>query len=272
MSTHSPISSRAIHSRGSALTSALLASLALWVSGCMLNPVDGQVVNGSTDSISFGGYTHVASQRVELQFGRGETWTRVTDTTTTAERSLVSDDGVDLFGWVIPTTLPPSAWTNGVTGRFAKVRMLVPGGGAAGRDTFMTTFLSNWSSCHSENPGVSSFISRCASPRSPVAYVFTRDYPTGVDLEITALRRTSSGRTEVRVRNGGRTGTVGRVSCSRFGSSSTLTVNEEIRPGETKSYFNAVAPAGSVACTVSGTNEDGSPEANTSNNSRTTTL
>ncbi len=101
-----------------------------------------------------------------------------------------------------------------------------------------------------------------------MAYLFTRDYPLGVDLEVTTVLWTSRGRTEVRVRDGGRTGKVGRVSCSRLGSTSVLSVDEVIEPGESRSYFNAVAPIGTVTCTATGTNEDGSAEANTSNNQR----
>jgi len=244
-------------------------SVLLWLaSGCMLNPVDGQLVSSTTDTIGFGGYSNTANQRVELQFAQGSAWTLAGATTTTGTRSLVSNDGMDLFGWSLPTALPASAWTPGVTGRFAKVRMLVPGAGAGGRDAFMYTFLSDWSECLGDHPGVGAFISNCRSPRSPVAYIFTRDFPRGTDLEITTMLWTSTGRTEVRVRNGGRAGRVSSLSCSRFGSSSTMRIDDEILPGETKTYFTAVAPAGWVTCTVAGTNEDGSAEANTGNNQR----
>lgn len=251
---------------------AVLSAFALAVSGCMLNPVDGQVVSSTSEVINFAGYTNTRSQQVDLEYGLGSSWTEVTGTTTTDTRSLVTSDGVDLFGWSIPTALPALAWSNGTTGRFAKVRMVVPGAGASGSDAYMYTFLSDWSSCHAANPGLGRFLGNCQSPRSPVAYVFTRDYPTGVDLVVTNVMWTSTGRTEVRVRNGGRTGKVGVVSCSRFGSSSTLTINEVIQPGETKRYFSAVAPAGRVTCSVIGTNEDGTPEANISNNQRFNTF
>ncbi|MFP2961769.1 hypothetical protein ACLEPN_29210 [Myxococcus sp. 1LA] len=68
------------------------------------------------------------------------------------------------------------------------------------------------------------------------------------------------------MRNNGRPGTLGSVECSRFGSASVFYVNEAILPGETKSIYNAVAPIGTVTCTAIGTNENGSSEANTSNN------
>jgi len=79
----------------------------------------------------------------------------------------------------------------------------------------------------------------------------------------------ATGRTEVDVRNAGRPGRRSTVTCSRPGATSVYTVNEPLLPSETKDISNAVSPVGTVTCSASGANEDGSPEANTSNSSRT---
>lgn len=75
-----------------------------------------------------------------------------------------------------------------------------------------------------------------------------------------------------RPRNRGRQGKATRVECSKFGSASVLTVGENIALGESRSHYNAVAPSGTVTCTAFGTDADGTPEANTSNNSATRTF
>ncbi len=100
--------------------------LALAWSGCMLNPVDGQVVTTTTEEIGFAGFTRVENQPVELQFGLGSSWTPVAHATSSGTRSIATSDGIDLFSWSIPGALPDAAWTNGVTGRFAKTRMRYP--------------------------------------------------------------------------------------------------------------------------------------------------
>ncbi|WP_223758732.1 hypothetical protein [Myxococcus sp. RHSTA-1-4] len=250
----------------------LLAALAVSTSACMLNPVDGQTVSSTTGVIDFLGYSNTGSQTVVLEHARGTSWLEVGRTTTSATVQHTTADGVELYGWSLPRVLPAAAWTAGTTGFFAKVRMRVPGAGTNGSDFFMYTFRPDWSSCYEQYPETANFISYCSSPRSPHAFIYTRDFPAGVDLVITSLLWTSTGRTEVRVRNNGRPGKLVSVTCSRFGSSSVFTVNEPILPGETKSILNAVAPSGSVTCTASGTNEDGSPEANTANNSRSQTF
>lgn len=243
------------------------AALLVVSSACMLNPVDGQVVSSMTAAQSFGGYSNTASQSVRLEWGTGVVWNDAGVTTTSATSSFVEDD-VLLYGWNINTALPAAAWGAGTTGHFAKVRMVVPPTTAGGTDTFMYSFKPDWSACRAANPGLSNFISRCKSPRSPVAYLYTSDFPAGADFTVSLLW-TSLGRTEVRVRNNGRPGIVTRITCSRFGSASELTVSEPLAPGDSKSFFSAVAPAGTVTCSATGTNEDGTPEANTSNNQAT---
>lgn len=244
------------------------AVLCLVGSSCMLSPVDGQVVSSTTTSIPFEGYTTTASQTVRLDYAVGSTWRDGGTTTTSATVTRVEDD-VELYGWSLPTPLPAAAWTAGTTGSFARVRMAMPS--TTGSETYLYSFTSNWSSCYADHPGLSNFVSNCKSPNSPVAYLFTSNYPAGVDLTVT-LFWTSQGRTEVRVRNAGRQGKVTRVECSKLGSASALSIDEYIAPGESRSYYNAVAPSGTVTCTAFGTNADGSPEANTSNNSATRTF
>ncbi len=244
----------------------LLSVASVFISACMLSPVDGQVVSSTTGSIGFGGYTHQASQAVVLQYAAGSTWINAGSTTTSATVSYTTSDGVDLYAWNLPMVLPASAWTPGTTGSFAKVRMRVPGAGANGSDATMYTFRSDWSSCYASNPTLGGFINNCQSPRSPLAFVYTRDFPSGVDLAITSMVSTSSGHTEVRIWNNGRPGVLGVVGCTGYIASAVITLDEPILPGETRNILSSVPPVGRVICEVVGSNEDGSAEANRSNN------
>ncbi len=245
--------------------------LSVFTTACMLTPVDGQTVSSPTTSVSFGGYSNTASQRVRLDYyGAGLAWRDGGVATTSPTVSLV-EDGVSLYGWSLISTLPADAWRPGTTGQWAKVRMMAPGAATDGSDQPLYSFRPDWSSCRTANPGISNFISNCQSPRSPVAYLYTPDFPAGADFTV-SLWWSSGGRTEVRVVNNGRPGVVTRIDCSRFGSSSTMTVSHALATGESKSFFSAVAPIGTVTCSVTGTNEDGTPEANTSNNRRYSTF
>lgn len=240
----------------------------LTLSGCMLDPADGKLVSSTGTPINFAGYTDQSNETVNIEYAVGSGWVRLARTDTATLVSLRASD-MDLYSWGISRTLPSEAWTAGTTGSFAKVRTYIMRSGAHRN---LISFRTDWSTCWADNSEIGSFISNCSSDNSPFAYIYTRDYPAGVDLQITALLRTSTGRTEARVRNGGRTGLVTRLECSRFGSVSIMTISDEIAPGETRIYRNAVAPIGRVTCAVMGMNMDGSPEANTANNSLSRTF
>lgn len=236
--------------------------------GCMLEPADGKLVSNTATPITFAGYTDQDSETVVIEYAVGARWQELTRTDTSSSVSL-TESGSHFFSWSASQILPPAAWTAGTTGSFAKVRSHVT---RSGNHHNLTSFRTDWSACWATNSDVGRFISNCSSDNSPFAYIYTRNYPTGVDLHITALRWTSVGRTEAHVRNGGRRGLVTRLECNRFGSASAMTITDEIAPGETRTYRSAITPAGRVTCTVAGMNMDGSPEANTANNSFTTTF
>lgn len=245
-----------------------ITALLTLMSGCMLEPADGKSVNSTSTPITFAGYTDQSSETVVIEYAVGATWRELTRTGTASSVSL-TESGTDFFSWSSSQTLPPEAWNAGTTGSFAKVRSHVT---RSGNHHNLTSFRTDWSSCWGSNPNVGQFISNCSSDNSPWAYIYTRNYPAGVDLQLTALRWTSVGRTEAVVRNGGRHGLVTRLECNRFGSASAMTITDEIAPGETRTYRSAVAPAGRVTCTVMGMNMDGSPEANVANNTFTRTF
>jgi hypothetical protein len=246
------------------MRSAVLVLLSFVSTACMLNPVDGQVLSSTTSTLSTAGYSNTANQLVQLEYGRGAAWVDGGTARTSSTVALV-EDGVSLYSWSLPVTLPDAAWLAGTTGRFAKVRVSAPGAAAGGATQFFYSFRPDWSECRAANPGLGNFIANCQSPRSPVAYVYTPDFPAGADFTV-QLFWSSTGRTEVRVRNGGRPGIVTRIECSRFGSASTMDVTRPLATGDSASFFSAVAPIGTVTCRAIGTNEDGTPEANTSNN------
>lgn len=236
--------------------------------GCMLEPADGKLVSNTSTPITFAGYTDQRNETVIIDYAVGASWAELTRTDTSPSVSL-TETGIDLFSWSASQALPAAAWTPGTSGSFAKVRSYIE---RSGTRRNLTSFRTDWSACWATYSDIGRFIGNCSSDNSPDAYIYTRNYPTGVDLHITALRWTSSGRTEAHVRNGGREGLVTRLECNRFGSVSAMIITDEIAPGETRTYRSAVAPIGRVTCTVAGMNMNGSPEANTANNSFTRTF
>jgi len=101
------------------------------------------------------------------------------------------------------------------------------------------------------------------------AFLYTPDYPASVDLTVTDVQRASAGGLDVSIHNGGRPGTVTLIRCNTAGHELDLGLTALINPVQTQIiHLNALSarPGEGVMCTVSGVNEDGSPEANTSNN------
>lgn len=251
-----------------AVNYAFAAIVFFMLHGCMLEPADGKLVNNTATPITFAGYTDVRRETVTIEYAVGSSWRELTTADTSSSVSI-TQSGSDFFAWSASQALPAAAWTPGTSGSFAKVRSYVTRGDVP---RYLTSFRTDWSSCWASNPDVGRFIGNCSSDNTPYAYIYTRNYPADVDLQITALRWTSAGRTEAHVRNRGRHGLVTRLECNRFGSASALTISDEIAPGETRTYRSAVAPIGRVTCTVAGMNMDGSPEANTANNTFTATF
>lgn len=250
--------------------SVALVLLGLSLSACVLNPVDGQEVTSTSSPISFAGYSNTGNQTVELRTGRGSTWQAAGQAMTTASPTYTTPDGVPLYSWNINASIAEDFWSPGITGRFTKVRALALGGSPSGDDAEMTTFLSDWSACYGEHgSSLARFLARCKSPNSPDAYIYTSDYPKGVDLELLSLRASPDGQLVVTVRNGGRPGRLTSLAC--FGAFATMSVtnpNVDFAPGVAREFRVQVALRGRVRCNVRGQNPDGSPESNQANNSK----
>lgn len=234
-----------------------------FLSGCMLTPADGDVVSSTATALSFGGFTPNPGQAVRVEVLNGTTWLPVT--TTTSSSTPFRFDGTDLYSWSASATV--GSWVPGTTGFVTRVRAIVTSSDGSTNNAY--TFTPTWSTCLNENPTLSGFLSRCTSKNSPNAFVYTRDYPAGLDLTITNMW--FSGRLNAVVRNAGRPGTLQSVTCWRSGAAVVKTVNERILPGESKTIDLSlvVSPGQTATCEAQGVNEDGSAEANTSNNQRT---
>jgi hypothetical protein len=242
---------------------------------CMLNPVDGQVVADTRTWIFFNGYTAMPGQDVEVEAsvaGDPSQWLVVAATKTSTVPTHTEEEA-PVYPWsMLPRALPAEAWIAGTTGHVARLRLRVVGGpNGNGDDMRAATFIPDWFRCRLEHPQIRDFLHYCQSPNSPDAYVYTRDYPAGVDLAVTALRAADGG-VEVSVRNGGRHGNVSLIACRTADATGETTIAEPINPGEAKSYIVALAASGPVTCTVGGMNPDGSAEANTRNNETSGTI
>lgn len=245
---------------------ACVASLAITLTGCMLGPNDGQTLASTSSVIPFGGYTANPNERVQVEaFDVLSTWTPIANTTTAA--TSITYDGTALYNWSVNAAVPASGWRRGTTGFVARVRARV---GVSLESTAFTFTPDMWS-CLNDHPGIYDFIESCQSPRSPNAFLYTSDYPAGIDLMITDIRR-DAGRLDVSVHNGGRPGRITTVECDGNGVHVIRTVDAPINPVETQVIqdlpigFNAGQTA---LCRVFGVNEDGAAEANTANNTRT---
>jgi len=252
------------------------AAAALAANACTLNPVDGQSIANTSTSISFAGLSNTANQQVRVEVISGGSTPLVIGSTATAPTVTINDSGTDLFAWSLNATIPSSRWVAGTTGSFARIHTRFVGAALDGSDSFGYTFRPDWSSCHAANPNLGNFLTRCKSPRSPDAFIYTSDFPAGVDLIIRDMLPPPSpgARIPVIVRNNGRPGVVGHVTCSGGFSIDSLTVNVTLNPGEETEVDSFIPTTGttSVTCTVDGTSEGGGAEANTTNNSRVETL
>lgn len=242
------------------LSFALAAPLLVAMNACMLSPNDGAVLN-RTSAVPFTGYTGNPNEPVQVEAFDGAAWTPIA--TATSSATPFNYDNTDLFDWGVNAVVPASLWRPGTTGFAAQVRARV----GTSLEHTATTFTPDWVSCRNANPRIVDFLSRCQTPRTPNAFLYTPDYPAGVDLSITNIA--SAGGIDVAVRNGGRPGRVTRLECSRQGSAVAATIEQAINPLETKVLHVGLSGApGTINCTVFGVNENGSAEANTANNNR----
>ncbi|MFL5386966.1 MAG: hypothetical protein ACJ8GN_31110 [Longimicrobiaceae bacterium] len=239
--------------------------VALSGSACTLGPTDGMRVTSTTGAVSFGGFDPHANSRVEIQaFNPGTgAFTGIASATSISAAYVV--EGTELFPWSAEVVVPH--WMPGTTGSVARLRMQRPDG------RFLYTFRPDWSTCRAANPRLSDFLSRCSSRHSPELFLYTTDFPTSTDLVVSSIRRGPRGITVV-VRNGGLHGIVTRIECSRFGGA-IASVSHDLVPSAQGREFEiglTAATGQTVTCTVFGTNEDGTPERSTGNNTLSTRI
>jgi hypothetical protein len=242
----------------------LSVTLVLAMAGCMLAPVDGQVVTSTSSVIHFEGYAANPSEPWRIEAFDGLIPRPIANTTSGAapERQY---DGADLYKWSVDAQVPSSYWIPGTTGHVARVRAVW----GASLSSTAFTFTSDWLACLGRNPDLEDFIENCQSPRSPNAYIYTSHYPTSVDLRIVNIRPAIGGGLEVLVRNFGRPGRITKVVCRRSDDVRSLSVSVVINPVETlivPGINLGVSTGQTVLCNVFGVNEDGSAEADPLNN------
>lgn len=142
------------------------------------------------------------------------------------------------------------------------------GGGSDGADADAMSFVPNWGACLRAHPDVNEFLANCKSSSAPFAFVYTRGFPPGADFAILRIRY--GDRLEVGVWNGGRSGIVTRIDCSTLGAHVSAPFSEVLEPGELKDLTVGIVPRPglTLACKVTGTDLDGTPEADTADNVR----
>ncbi|WP_426748173.1 hypothetical protein VZQ01_14950 [Myxococcus faecalis] len=250
----------------------VLALAGLSLGACSLSPTDGQLADSRTVSLTFEGASLKPSQTIRFEVHSGGATPAVfASTTTRATPTRIQD--LDYFQWSTSAVIPSSRWVAGTTGYFARIRTRLVANLANGSDSIAYTFPPDWSSCYSEYPAAGDFVVNCQSPHSPDAYVYTRDFPTGVDLIVKDMRPPSSspnGKTTVVVRNNGRFGKVTGVACFQSGRQAGISEERVVAPGQEVeielSYWPD--PAFPSTCSVGGVSESGAAEPNTGNNSR----
>ncbi|WP_437617274.1 hypothetical protein WMF20_12870 [Sorangium sp. So ce834] len=242
--------------------------LGLGCNGCMLLPGDGDTVGSTAERVTFMGFTLAGGQRVVVEALRsGEVFEVGSDL---SDMEPLHYDDYELHRWSLRAQIPSRAWNaRGLSGNFAKVRARVIGVGIDGADVDASSFLPNWEACLTAHPDVNGFVASCKSPHAPFAFVYTSDFPSQADFRIFSIHH--AGRLEVDVINGGRTGFVTRLECHTLGAHVSASFSELFEPGEWRTLTVGIVPTpgSDLVCTVTGTNLDGTPEANTANNTRT---
>ena len=105
--------------------------------GCVLSPLDEQVISDPHAEITFSGYTGTPGQAVILEYKyQSSQWieiapgTHLTSATVPTQVTLSADTPFQLFPWTTTVTLPDSAWTGDSRGRYAaQVRARLGGSG-----------------------------------------------------------------------------------------------------------------------------------------------
>jgi hypothetical protein len=267
-----------------------LAASVVFAAGCTIAPVDGMEVASTGTSISFSGYDSLAGRNVQVEvLGAPNPYVSEASAPGFALGPIVSTrldapqtlNGATYYQWNLSSVIPAGYWQSLIipsptpggtssTAAFARIRTRYIGAGIDGADSYGFTFagpsMTDVANCYATNP--STALGRCKSKHSPVAYIYTTNFPRSVDLSITNINfpRDPSGYYQVRalVKNQGRHGVITGVSCSLgVYSNDRIAIN----PGEEKLVTMGLSRGNvNFQCTVSGTNENGTPEANTGNN------
>ncbi len=230
---------------------------------CMFAPFDGQVVSATTTAVSFSGSDYQASRNIQIQ---GYDWN---DRTFRTIQQVAPDptprayDGSDWFLWQTSRSVPARYWANGRKGgqvaRIRAARTAVDGTPTGG---LLTTVERDYASCAEANGNsVGRFLSRCASPNSPEAHIFTSAYPRTVDMVAVGMYASPLG-TTIDVENAGRKGRITRVECVGASRAIAAVRNDVLGPTERISIrVNLVPFRGErVQCTVFAEDMAGNPE------------
>jgi hypothetical protein len=167
------------------LAGALFVLLAVGSAGCMFD-IDGKVVEATSEEIPFWGVSTADNDPVQVQAFDGSSWTTIANATSSIP--YTANDGTELFYWGIDVAVPANRWRPGTTGFVAQVRALV------GTGLYQAnTFTEDWISCYEDSVDTIDFVNNCKSPRSPNAFIYTTNYPGGVDVAVSGIRRATAG-------------------------------------------------------------------------------
>lgn len=144
---------------------------------CMLSPTDDRRVSSTTTALTYSGYTIEAGAPVQVR-----AWdfnlNRMVNVGAPVAASTTARDagGTPIYSWSASRTLAPQFWRTGpVAGRCAVVGAQTT---VSGRTYDVITVESDWANCYGDNPSAGEFYTNCRSSNSPVAKLYTTDWPT----------------------------------------------------------------------------------------------
>jgi hypothetical protein len=238
------------------------------LSACSFGPYDGTQVDTRSTPVLFNGFGSTGGQPIAFQVLSGAGGPSVIGSTTLSTEPTPYN-GANYYQWSKSIVIPQNRWTPGPAGGYyATVRSRIDSNG-----TFLYpyTFPPNWSTCYDGLADKGEFVFECRSPHSPLAYVYTADFPHGADFAVTRLSMPAAGgNITITVKNLGRdTGTVTGFSCyqdatglGNFGSASlVLHDHEEGTLVSHAGWFRFV-----TECAVGGVTAGGAAETNLGNN------
>lgn len=234
------------------------ALAALNLSACMFSPTEDQQVSSTAESVQFMGYDRAGDREILIEAFDPATRSYERIATTRTSTQSQAFEGLDWYQFDTQRQVPPAYWVEGGKGgSFARVRAMRANGEE------IHSIKRNWLDCYNASGrSIVYFLTRCLGADSPNAYLYTRDYPTQVDLVLSSVWLTPSG-IQMRIKNEGRMGHVTRLECRAAGQSWVNSrVRRRIRPGESVQLSLSGSPGlgRQVQCLVRGENLNGTPE------------